>query len=187
MPTLTADDFDMTGITSQNVGNYAVKLSANGLAALQQANANYQITAANVQTGLFVIAPNTASQVSVNGAQKTYDGQSTSYSVNLSNGLTAPTWNASDFTVTANDGQTTNAVNAGDYTVTLSAQGLHDLQAVNQNYQITNNNLQAGTFTIDKAPVTITAPQGLTKVYDGKGYAVADAATVTGQPANGDA
>ncbi|MFC6254938.1 MBG domain-containing protein [Secundilactobacillus hailunensis] len=188
VPTLTADDFDMTGITGQNVGNYAVKLSATGLAALQQANANYQITAANVQTGLFVIAPNAVSQVSVNGTQKTYDGQSASYSVNLSNGLTAPTWNAADFTVTANGTQeTSSAVNAGNYTVTLSAQGLHDLQAVNQNYQLTNNNLQTGTFTIDKAPVTITAPQGLTKVYDGKGYAVADAATVTGQPANGDA
>ena len=42
VPALTAADFDMTGITGQNVGNYAVKLSANGLAALQASQRYYR-------------------------------------------------------------------------------------------------------------------------------------------------
>ncbi|WP_180245756.1 MBG domain-containing protein, partial [Secundilactobacillus silagincola] len=49
VPTLTADDFDLSGITSANVGsNYAVTLNQAGIEALQGANKNYTITSSNV-------------------------------------------------------------------------------------------------------------------------------------------
>lgn len=55
MPTWVAGDFK-SGITSQNVGNYAVKLSEAGVKKLAGANPDYGITADNVQSGIFNIS-----------------------------------------------------------------------------------------------------------------------------------
>ncbi|WP_180245733.1 MBG domain-containing protein, partial [Secundilactobacillus silagincola] len=51
IPTLTTDDFDLSGITSANVGSYAVTLNQAGIEALQGANKNYTITSSNVAAG----------------------------------------------------------------------------------------------------------------------------------------
>ncbi|WP_054656251.1 beta strand repeat-containing protein [Secundilactobacillus silagei] len=177
----TTADFDLTGISSQNVGNYAVKLSAQGLADLQAANPNYAVTASDVTAGKFNITPNTTTKVNVTAtAPTTYDGTAATYSVNLPAGVKAPTsWTSADFNLPAE-------TNAGTYTVSLTDKGLADLQAANSNYTFTGGNVMAGNFTIAKAAVTVSAPTGLTKVYDGKGYTVSDAAAVVGQPAKGD-
>ncbi|GEK27828.1 MBG domain-containing protein [Furfurilactobacillus siliginis] len=56
MPTWEASDFDTSGITSQDVGNYTVKLSDAGVKKLANANPDYGITADNVQSGIFNIS-----------------------------------------------------------------------------------------------------------------------------------
>ncbi len=70
--------------------------------------------------------------------------------------------------------------------MTLSAQGLSDLQAANPDYDFSklDPTTISATFSITKAPITITAPTA-TKVYDGTPYADALTATVTGQPTKG--
>ncbi|MYV16043.1 MBG domain-containing protein [Furfurilactobacillus milii] len=55
--TFTAADFDTTGINSQNVGSYAVKLSAAGLKKLRAANLNFTVDDDDIQDGLFTITP----------------------------------------------------------------------------------------------------------------------------------
>ncbi|EHO51346.1 MBG domain-containing protein, partial [Lentilactobacillus kisonensis] len=53
----TKDDFDTSGLNSQNVGSYDVTLSKAGLAKLQAANANTTIDTNNVTAGKFTITP----------------------------------------------------------------------------------------------------------------------------------
>ncbi|WP_180245745.1 MBG domain-containing protein, partial [Secundilactobacillus silagincola] len=74
VPTLTADDFDLSGITSANVGSYAVTLNQAGIDALQGANTNYTITSNNVTVGKLTITPNTQATVQVQDSTKFYDG-----------------------------------------------------------------------------------------------------------------
>ncbi|WP_054748500.1 MBG domain-containing protein [Lentilactobacillus rapi] len=72
----TADDFDTTGITSQNVGSYDVKLSAKGLSDLQAANTTKTITMDDVTNTQFTItkAPITITGPTLN---KVYDASHT--------------------------------------------------------------------------------------------------------------
>lgn len=73
IPTLTTDDYDLSGINSQNVGSYKVTLSASGLAKVQAANTNYVFDASDVQNGLFVITPAPVT-ITAPTLAKTYDG-----------------------------------------------------------------------------------------------------------------
>ncbi|NLR19688.1 hypothetical protein HC026_12435, partial [Lactobacillus sp. LC28-10] len=56
IPTLTAEDFDFSGIKS-DAGQYSVKFSETGISALQSANKNYTITGSNVIAGNLNITP----------------------------------------------------------------------------------------------------------------------------------
>ncbi|WP_180245741.1 MBG domain-containing protein, partial [Secundilactobacillus silagincola] len=74
-PKWQAEDFDLSGITSANVGSSVIKLSDTGLQKLQKANPNYTIESANVTDGQFHI---TAAPVTIIAPTltKSYDGQS---------------------------------------------------------------------------------------------------------------
>ncbi|WP_268888243.1 MBG domain-containing protein, partial [Loigolactobacillus bifermentans] len=79
--------------------------------------------------------------IKVGNQTKVYDGDSatdpTTYAVTL-NGLMAPTdWTSDDFA------RSDASENAGSYDVTLSTSGLAKLQAVNLNYTITADDVQA--------------------------------------------
>ncbi|WP_225364911.1 MBG domain-containing protein, partial [Secundilactobacillus silagincola] len=73
-PKWQAEDFNLSGITSANVGSYSIGLSQQGLQKLQQANPNYTLESANVTGGQFHI---TAAPVTIIAPTltKSYDGQ----------------------------------------------------------------------------------------------------------------
>ncbi|MFC6253309.1 MBG domain-containing protein [Secundilactobacillus hailunensis] len=188
-PTFTAGDFVRQG-SSENVGSYPVTLSAAGWQKLQAANPNYVITPdpENEVAGNFVIEPVALAQtklgtVAIGNQTKVYDGDSatdpTDYAVTVPGKLTAPTWAAADFT------RADQSEDAGTYAVTLSKAGFTELQQLNPNYTIALSDITAGHLTITPAPVTITAPSGITKTDDGQPYTGTATATVTGVPAKG--
>ncbi|BAP86200.1 LPXTG-motif protein cell wall anchor domain protein [Paucilactobacillus hokkaidonensis JCM 18461] len=156
IPTLTDADFDLSGITSQNVGSYQVKLSAVGLKALQDANPNYDFDASDIQNALFVITP-AAVTITANDNGKVY-------------GTTDPTLTAQVSGVPTNG----DAISASDYTVTRAAGeniGNYDETVVytggNANYKVS---VEPGQFTITPALVDsnqVFLTDG-SKVYDGK-------------------
>lgn len=180
----TSADFDLSGITSQNVGSYIVSLSEQGINDLQAANGNYHVTSSAIKNGHFVItqAPSTAAVMS---ATKVYDNNSATnpkeYIVHLTTGdLKLP---SADFNVaTAADGQ-----NVGSYAVTLNADGFAAIQAAQPNYSLASADVQAGRLDVTRANVTLTAPTNATKIYDGKVFSTDPAAlvTVSDVPANG--
>ncbi|WP_162254975.1 MBG domain-containing protein, partial [Lentilactobacillus kisonensis] len=78
----TKDDFDTSGLNSQNVGSYDVTLSKAGLAKLQAANANTTIDTNNVTAGKFTITP---APIIITGPNvtKAYDGDPYTGPVNI--------------------------------------------------------------------------------------------------------
>lgn len=72
MPDLTEDDF--TGVTSQDVGTYPIRLSEQGLQKLQSANPSQTITANNIKAGTFTITPLNITVTVSNTMLKVYDG-----------------------------------------------------------------------------------------------------------------
>lgn len=155
VPTMTADDFDMSGIDQQNVGRYELKLSAVGLAKLQAANPNYAFDLTDVQSGLLVITP-AAITVTAPTVEKTYDG--TTYSEPLQPTVTGvpddgvqPVFSVTDVA---------NVTHAGTTTLTTTA------VSGTENYAVTP---VAGKLTIHPAQLATgsIAVQGGTKVYDG--------------------
>ncbi|MCH5461385.1 LPXTG cell wall anchor domain-containing protein [Lactobacillus sp. LC28-10] len=187
-PTWTAEDFDLSGITSQDVGSYPVKLSEQGIAALKAANPNYDLSAAVFQTGSLNILQRqiSSSDITIQNVNKFYDGDATTdpktYDVIFADvpgsGLTASAWTAADFDLSGITSQ-----NVGQYAVKLSAKGLADLQAANPNYQITG--VTEGFLTISPAPITIIEPT-INQKYTGQSF---DASQITpeivGKPALG--
>ncbi|WP_205004441.1 MBG domain-containing protein [Loigolactobacillus bifermentans] len=173
----TTPVYTLTDVSDDtNVGTYTIDVTAD-----PTANQNYNVT---TQSGSLTITPASVAtdSIKVGNQTKVYDGDSatdpTTYAVTL-NGLTAPTdWTSDDFA------RSDASENAGSYDVTLSTSGLAKLQAVNLNYTITADDVQAGQLTITPAELTITAPT-ITKAYDGKGVASALTATVSGQPEKG--
>ncbi|GAX06409.1 adhesion exoprotein [Secundilactobacillus pentosiphilus] len=179
VPTLTADDFDTSGITSQNVDNYVVKLSAAGLAKIQAANPNYKLDASDVQNGLFVITP---APLTITGptVEKYYDGQP--YPASQLSGKVAgqPTKGVAPV---YSLGDISGDVNVGTYGIPVVADA-----SANGNYKITPVD---GQLTITPIHLAMTPPndpnnpvnpndpknnpkqdasitvQGNTKVYDG--------------------
>lgn len=187
-PQWTPEDFVVSG-TPGGVGSYPVTLSSTGWKKLQQANPNDVISAdpAEVTPGELVIEPIDVEkadlgQIQVGSQTKVYDGETddpTNYTVTLPDKLIAPVWTASDF-----ERQGTSET-AGNYSVTLSDSGLTALRAANPNYVISAEDITSGQLMIAKAPVTITAPSGLSKTDDGQPYSGSATGKVTGQPANG--
>lgn len=188
-PRWTPADF-VSSNTADAVGTYTVNLSAAGWKKLQAANPNYVVTPAlgTVKPGVLKIKPlplKDANQgaIQIGNQTKVYDGKTvdpTAYQVTLPSQLTAPVWTAGDFE------RQNKSEMAGSYAVTLSQLGLAALQAANPNYAIRAADITPGHLLITKAPVTITAPSGLSKVADGKPYSGSAAGEVTGKPVNGD-
>lgn len=166
-PTWTAADFDLSAVTSANVGNYNVTLSAKGLEDLNAVNTNFSFAAGNLASGTFQILPAKAT-VTIGNHEKNYDNNAATdpsmYDVALSEGLVAPTWTADDFDLSGITSQ-----NAGSYTVKLSDTGLQKLKAANRNYAIDASVVTAGQFTINKAKVTLTVPTE-SVAYTGKAF-----------------
>ncbi|PIO87420.1 MBG domain-containing protein [Loigolactobacillus backii] len=179
MPTLTASDFDLSDVNSQNVGNYSVTLNASGLKKLQDANPNYKFDLTDVQNGLFVITPAPIT-IKAPTVSKTYDGQG--YTADLAATVAGvPTKGlAPDYSLTNVSGDAA----VGNYAINVTAPNTAD----NSNYKITTN---PGSLTITPAGLDVTPPntpenptnpdnpsqnpqlassvvvQGATKVYDG--------------------
>ncbi|WP_125981471.1 MBG domain-containing protein [Loigolactobacillus iwatensis] len=179
MPILTASDFDLSDVNSQNVGNYSVTLNASGLKKLQDANTNYKFDLTDVQNGLFVITPAPIT-IKAPSVSKTYDGQG--YTADLTATVAGvPTKGlAPDYSLTNVSGDAA----VGDYDINVTTPNTAD----NSNYKITTN---PGSLTITPAGLDVTPPntpekptnpdnpsqnpqlagsvvvQGATKVYDG--------------------
>ena len=148
------DTFNLTyeGNNETAVGNYTAKVTSLG-------NDNYTLdNATNTSQSWLIGAASLAdATVELSGTAFTYNGQSQKPTVTVK--LNGNTLNANtDYTVTY-DGDTTNA---GTVTVKVSGKG---------NYAGTTSK----TFTIAKAPLTITGVDVQSKTYDGT-----TAATVTG-------
>ena len=137
IPTLTDSDFDVTGITSQNIGSYTVKLSATGLKKIKEANPNYKFDATDVQNALFVITPRPVTVTADNNG-KVFGATDPTLTATVSGGsgneqsglVSGDTLN---YTVTREKGET-----PGDYTTSVT-------NGTNANYTITD---ATGTFTI---------------------------------------
>jgi len=180
LPVLAANDFDTIAAKSQDVGSYAVTLTASGRQKLKSANANYDITAESIQPGTLTITPQ-AVTIAGPTLSKTYDGQPYTGADLKATVTGVPALATSDKAPVYQMADMSNITDAGDYVIAVIAD---NTVGANRNYAMTLTN---GALTINKAAVTISAPQGLTKVYDGSGYTVSNnAGTVTGQPVNGD-
>lgn len=169
----TTDDFNLSGITSQNVGTYAVTLSDAGLAKLKAANIDYDFTGSAVSAGSLVINKTPVTIVAPT-LTKTYDGQGYTNQVTVQSVTGMPT-NGDQLNYTLTD--LSNDVNAGTYVIDVTA-----LVAANPNYDI---HVRSGKLTIDKIKLTVpdnpnpTTPEenqqlatsvvmkGSTKIYDG--------------------
>ncbi|KRN96000.1 LPXTG-motif protein cell wall anchor domain protein [Furfurilactobacillus siliginis] len=157
VPTLTAGDFDLTGINSQNVGNYTVKLSAAGIKKIQDANKNYSFDASDIQSGLFVITPAPIT-ITAPTATKVYDGKPFS---GLTGTITGQPAKGDTVTYTF-----TNADNAnvGEYAIGVTS-------TQNANYTITT---VPGKLTITPAEATYKLIGNTEKTYDGQATNVND-------------
>lgn len=153
-PTWAADDFDTSGITSQNAGTYNVTLSAAGLKKLQDTNPNYKITNANVIGGTFTITP---AQVTVNAPYltKIYDGKAYSGDVKATVAGQPAKGDAVKYTL----GDLSKDIDAGTYDVGVTANAKD-----NPNYVVTVN--PGKLFITPKGTYTPVIVQGTQKVYD---------------------
>lgn len=153
-PTWAADDFDTSGITSQNAGTYNVTLSAAGLKKLQDANPNYKITNTNVIGGTFTITP---AQVTVNAPYltKIYDGKAYSGDVKATVAGQPAKGDAVKYTL----GDLSKDIDAGTYDVGVTANAKD-----NPNYVVTVN--PGKLFITPKGTYTPVIVQGTQKVYD---------------------
>jgi hypothetical protein len=185
---ITIDPTDVdTSSVSQNVGTYAVTLTASGLAKVQAANPTATLTLGDVTAGTVEIkqAIVPSSTIWIVSQEKDYDNDATNapttYQVKLPTYLTAPTsWVASTaanddatvnlYEVTASEVTAVASQEVGTYPLTLTADSLAALQAANLNYQVTStsfaktyykilshNDVILGTSTISKSVTTMPA------------------------------
>lgn len=154
VPALTADDFDLSGINSQNVGSYVVKLSAAGIEKIQKANKNYSFNAKDIQNGLFVITPAPIT-ITAPTVSKTYDGKPYGAIVGTVTGQPAKGVNL-NYSLTNLD----NDVNVGSYAISVipATDG-------NNNYSITT---VTGKLTITPAEANFKLVGNDSKTYDGQ-------------------
>ena len=152
-PTWTASDFDLSGMTSQNVGQYPVKLSATGLAKLQAVNPNYTITTANLTNTTLTItkAPVT---IKANDSSKVV-GQTDPKLTSSVTGQPAAGVQLT-YQMSRNAGEA-----VGTYPITITM-----VTTDNANYDVT---VISGTFSISSIPTKeLSATVGkIEKTYDG--------------------
>lgn len=151
IPTLTADDFDFSGVGA-GVGTYDVTLSSAGLAAITGANPNTSLVSADVTPGEFIVQKANAT-ITANNATKVAGQTDPALTATVTGAVNGESL---DYTVSRATGE---AVQTYPITVTVGT------GAVNDNYNITT---APGTFTITAIPiVALKATVGdITKAYD---------------------
>lgn len=180
--TLQAGDLEFaTGENPINVGDYTVKLSAQGLRNIQSAvdGDHYTYTYDDSTADLTVTPADATATINGEGSHG-YNGSVASlsegtYSVTLSNGLTY-TLQAGDYNFVDNDGNVITApTNFGSYKVGLTAQGKAAIEALtavgiknNYNWTFKSN----ATFNITAAEMAIIVEGEASKVYDDTNAAI---------------
>ncbi|PIO80179.1 hypothetical protein BSQ39_12405 [Loigolactobacillus backii] len=163
--TLTTGDYTITGTDTAltNAGTYTIKLTTAGITKIENDNPNMAFTGLADLTGTYTINP-AAKTVSLTNAGKTYDG--TIAAVPTINTPVAVTLTTADYTTTSISG-TSDFKGAGEYTVTLTKTGIDKITAANSNYTLNDLSKLTATYTIAKAPATITVTGG-SFIYDGQ-------------------
>lgn len=187
---LTAADFDWWNGTTDlgkvsenstaptNAGSYSIKLNADGLQKLQNANKNYSFSSVGDQYG-YTINKATAT-VSITGTQDSpwtgsaiaIDPTKFPATITTNNGLTVNipagvTLTAGDYEyVDANGNAIAAPSELGQYKVRLTENGWKKLQSQTDNYTWSYNNSE-GTVNINKATATVTLNGSGTVTYTG--------------------
>ena len=159
-----APSYSLSRVEGQDVNDYAITVTATA-----DANKNYTVS---VEGGTFSITP-AAITIKADNKTKVYDNDATT-DPELTATVTGVPDNgvAPSYSLSREEGQ-----NVGDYAITVTAAA-----ASNPNYTIT---VEAGTFSITKAAITIKADDK-SKIYDNDSATDPElTATVTGKPANG--
>ncbi|MFR0566317.1 MBG domain-containing protein [Lentilactobacillus parabuchneri] len=159
VPTLSASDFDWSKVQA-TAGTYSITLNDSGIKKITDANANTTLAVSDITPGQAIIKAKVPTDVAIKATvsdiTKVYDG-TTSFDklpeVTLSGKsvLATPTFTAADF-----DWSNVKA-DAGTYHVTLNASGIKKITDANSNTTLVSGDVTAGTVTINKAAVKITA------------------------------
>ena len=183
--TLDSGDFAIVNGPAKNAGSYQVKLTAAGLAKIQNAvGDNYSLSLADT-TGTLVINKAKASAVFSGDPSYTYTGAPVSsddylgkYSIKLTE-PNNPTYNlvAGDIEFNVDGNWTTQApVKVGTYQVRLSQSGWKHIKAINSDNVEWAATASAGrgSYTITPANVTTELSGSNSKVYNGAAVTTAD-------------
>ncbi|WP_288638990.1 MBG domain-containing protein [uncultured Lentilactobacillus sp.] len=159
VPTLSASNFDWSKVQA-TAGTYSITLNDSGIKKITDANANTTLAVSDITPGQAIIKAKVPTDVAIKATvsdiTKVYDG-TTSFDklpeVTLSGKsvLATPTFTAADF-----DWSNVKA-DAGTYHVTLNASGIKKITDANSNTTLVSGDVTAGTVTINKAAVKITA------------------------------
>ena len=176
--TLDSGDFAIVNGPAKNAGSYQVKLTAGGLAKIQQAvGNNYSVNLADT-TGTLVINKAKASAFFSGDPSYPYTGAPVSsddylgqYSIKLTQ-PNNPTYNlvAGDIEFKVNGNWTTQApVKVGQYEVRLSQSGWNHIKAINSDNVEWSATASAGngTYTINQAKVTVDLSGSNSMTYTG--------------------
>lgn len=183
--TLDSGDFAIVNGPAKNAGSYQVKLTAGGLAKIQQAvGNNYSVNLADT-TGTLVINKAKASAVFSGDPSYPYTGAPVSsddylgqYSIKLTE-PNNPTYNlvAGDIEFKVNGNWTTQApVKVGQYEVRLSQSGWNHIKAINSDNVEWSATASAGngTYTINQAKVTVDLSGSNSMTYTGSAVTTND-------------
>ncbi|WP_260846179.1 MBG domain-containing protein [Lactobacillus gasseri] len=183
--TLDSGDFAIVNGPAENVGSYQVKLTAAGLAKIQNAvGDNYSLSLADT-TGTPVINKAKASAVFSGDPSYTYTGTPVStddylgqYSIKL-NEPNNPTYKlvAGDIEFNVDGNWTSQApVKVGTYQVRLSQSGWNHIKAINSDNVEWAATASAGkgSYTIDQAKVTADLSGNSSMIYNGSAVSTAD-------------
>ncbi|WP_258562882.1 MBG domain-containing protein [Lactobacillus paragasseri] len=183
--TLDSGDFAIVNGPAENVGSYQVKLTAAGLAKIQNAvGDNYSLSLADT-TGTLVINKAKASAVFSGDPSYTYTGTPVStddylgqYSIKL-NEPNNPTYKlvAGDIEFNVDGNWTSQApVKVGTYQVRLSQSGWNHIKAINSDNVEWAATASAGkgSYTIDQAKVTADLSGNSSMIYNGSAVSTAD-------------
>ena len=183
--TLDSGDFAIVNGPAENVGSYQVKLTAAGLAKIQNAvGDNYSLSLADT-TGTLVINKAKASAVFSGDPSYTYTGTPVStddylgqYSIKL-NEPNNPTYKlvAGDIEFNVDGNWTSQApIKVGTYQVRLSQSGWNHIKAINSDNVEWAATASAGkgSYTIDQAKVTADLSGNSSMIYNGSAVSTAD-------------